>query len=335
MKYLVLTSLLAVLATAEAQTAAPPATPATLPPAGRNDPPLPTLSAFAYGSHPRQVLDFWKADSSAPSPVLLYIHGGGWVGGERTVPPQLLKPMLERGVSVVSISYRLLADAQQQGVEPLVKAPLEDAARALQFVRSKAGEWHLDQQRVIASGLSAGACSSLWLAFHTDMADPQSADPVARQSTRLLAAAVRAAQTTLDPVLMREWIPNIGYGPHAFGLIQGRKGMPASLQPHEFVYDFPAYLKQRDRLLPLIEQYSPYSHVSAGDPPVYLSYRDTPAPRQPQKDATHSANFGVLLKERCDALKVPCQLSYPGAPSLDHPSMEAFILATFGLTEAP
>ena len=172
MKYLVLTSLLAVLATAEAQTAAPPATPATLPPAGRNDPPLPTLSAFAYGSHPRQVLDFWKAESSAPSPVLLYIHGGGWVGGERTVPPQLLKPMLERGVSVVSISYRLLADAQQQGVEPLVKAPLEDAARALQFVRSKAGEWHLDQQRVIASGLSAGACSSLWLAFHTDMADP-------------------------------------------------------------------------------------------------------------------------------------------------------------------
>ena len=158
---------------------------------------------------------------------------------------------------------------------------------------------------------------------------------MARQSTRLLAAAVRAAQTTLDPVLMREWIPNIGYGPHAFGLIQGRKGMPASLQPHEFVYDFPAYLEKREQLLPLIEEYSPYSHVSAGDPRVYLDYRDIPAPRQPQKDATHSANFGVLLKERCDALNVPCQLSYPGAPALEHPSTESFILATFGLPEAP
>ena len=58
-----------------------------------------------------------------------------------------------------------------------MKAPLEDAARALQFVRSKAAQWNLDKQRIGASGGSAGACSALWLAFHDDMADPNSQDP--------------------------------------------------------------------------------------------------------------------------------------------------------------
>ena len=80
-----------------------------------------------------------------------------------------------------------------------MKWPLEDAARAVQFLRSKAGEWNIDKTRIAATGGSAGACSSLWLAFHDDMAKPDSPDPVARESTRLTAAAVNGAQTSLDP----------------------------------------------------------------------------------------------------------------------------------------
>ena len=56
----------------------------------------------------------------------------------------------------------------------------------------------------------------------------------------------------------------------------------------------------------MIEEHSPYFHVSAGDPPVHLSYREVPAPREEQKNPTHSANFSTLLKERCDGLNVPC-----------------------------
>jgi carboxylesterase type B len=37
----------------------------------------PTLADVAYGDHPKQVLDFWKAESEEPSPLLFYIHGGG------------------------------------------------------------------------------------------------------------------------------------------------------------------------------------------------------------------------------------------------------------------
>jgi hypothetical protein len=47
---------------------------------------------------------------------------------------------------------------------------------------------------------------------------PQSADPVAHESTRLFCAAVTGAQTTLDPQQMKEWTPNSRYGGRAFGM---------------------------------------------------------------------------------------------------------------------
>ena len=39
----------------------------------------PTLANVAYGTHERQVLDFYKAESDKPTPLLFFIHGGGWV----------------------------------------------------------------------------------------------------------------------------------------------------------------------------------------------------------------------------------------------------------------
>ncbi len=65
---------------------------------------------------------------------------------------------------------------------------MHDAARAVQFLRSKAAEWRLDPQRFGAYGISAGATTSLWLAYHDDLADAGGADPIARLSTRLQVA---------------------------------------------------------------------------------------------------------------------------------------------------
>jgi hypothetical protein len=161
--------------------------------------------AGPYGSHPRQVLDFYQATSNKPTPVVFYIHGGGWQNGDKKTNP---KPFLDQGISVVAINYRYVRNGVEDNVEPPVSAPLEDAARALQFVRSKAAEWNLDKTRIGAPGGSAGGCSSLWLAFHDDMADPASDDPVARESTRLYCAAVNGAQVSLDPQELREWLPN-------------------------------------------------------------------------------------------------------------------------------
>ncbi len=127
--------------------------------------PKPTLAEVRYGSHERHVLDFWKASSDQPTPLVFVIHGGGWSGGskERLHRFADTASLLEAGISVVAINYRLMAHTE--GVVPPVKAPLHDAARALQFVRSKAGEWNIDKARIGAAGGSAGACSSLWLSL--------------------------------------------------------------------------------------------------------------------------------------------------------------------------
>lgn len=279
----------------------------------------PTLANVAYGSHERQVLDFYKAESARPTPLLFYIHGGGWVAGDKRTVPQLDK-YLAAGISVVSINYRFTTQAQAAGVKPPVEWPLRDAARALQFVRSKAGEWNIDRKRIAASGGSAGACSSLWLAFHDDLADPKSEDPVARESTRLFCAAVVGAQTTLDPQQMKEWTPNSRYGGHAFGF------MPDPKETKTRDTQFARFLAAREEILPWIKQYSPYEHVTTDDPPIYLYYSAPPALGQEQKDPTHTANFGVKLQEKCKSVGVPCELVYPGAPDVNHPTVFDYLV---------
>lgn len=279
--------------------------------------PKPFAANVPYGKHERQVLDFWKAESATPTPLLFYIHGGGWQGGDKNRTGGI-ENYLKAGISVVAINYRYIAQATADGVVPPVKGPLHDAARALQFVRSKAAEWNIDKQRIGASGGSAGACSSLWLAFHPDLADPKSSDPIARESTRLWCAAVLGAQTTLDPQQMKDWTPNSKYGGHAFGF----KG-----DTEKKLSQFDEFLAKRDTILPWIAEYSPYALVTSDDPPIWLGYGASPELGKEQKDPTHTSNFGVKLQEHCKKAGVECELVYPGAPDVKHAKTEDFLIA--------
>ena len=275
--------------------------------------PKPTTAEVSYGPHKRHVLDFWKAKSDKPTPVAFVIHGGGWQGGSKERLHRFADPnaLLKAGISVVAINYRFVPQAVEAGIKPPVKAPLHDAARALQFVRSKAADWNIDKERIGAAGGSAGACSSLWLAFHDDLADPKSKDPVSRESSRLWCAAVTAAQTSLDPKQMKEWTPNSRYGGHAFG-----------------IKPFDQFLAKRDSISKWIAEYSPYALVSKDDPPVYLIYNSAPAIGKAQKDPTHTSNFGVKLQEHCRTTGIDCELVYPKAPGVTHASPTDFLITT-------
>lgn len=278
----------------------------------------PTFSNVPYGKHERQVLDFFKADTREPAALVVHIHGGGWVNGDK-VGVGDLKKLLDSGISVASINYRFTTQAQAAGIKPPVKWPLEDAARAVQFLRSKAGEWNIDKNRIAATGGSAGACSSLWLAFHDDMARPDSTDPVARESTRLTAAAVNGAQTSLDPLQLREWMPNMRYGGHAFGFTS-ENGRDSQFQQF---YD------HRGDVLDWIKEYSPYAHVGPSDPPVFLycpAQDKPPVKGKAQKDPTHSAVLGLLLAEKLKAEGDEVHLVYPGHLDADYATMSEFMI---------
>ncbi|MDY3561114.1 alpha/beta hydrolase [Gemmata sp. JC673] len=271
----------------------------------------PTAAGVKYGPDERNVLDFWQAKSDAPTPLVLCIHGGGWVNGDKSSYYGSVKGYLDKGISVATINYRLMAQANAQKVTPPVKAPLEDAARALQFVRSKAGDWNIDKKKIGATGGSAGACSSLWLAFHDDMADPKSADPVARESTRLYCAAVNGAQVSLDPKVVREWIPNYTYGAHAFGM--------KNLDEVE---------KNRDQLAGWIKEYSPIEHVTKDDPPIGLYYAGPKEPKPGEKDAdpTHSPTLGIKLAEKLKATGVDVVYHSAAEPNAKLPTSQAYLI---------
>jgi acetyl esterase/lipase len=282
----------------------------------------PTVADFAYAKDSeKQRFDFWQTKSDKPTPVLLMIHGGGWVGGDKNIYRTAdIQPLLDAGISVAAIDYRFIPEAMEQKVEPPVKAPLTDCARALQTIRSKAKEWNIDPTRVGSTGSSAGACTSLWLAFHDDLAKPDSSDPIERESTRLTCAAVIRAQTSLDPKEVREWIPNARYGGHAFGFTG---------QKDQQVKGFALLLANREKVMPLIKEYSPIELVTKNDPPIYLDYPDQkqlPKAGQEEPDPTHSAMYGVKLAEKLEATGVEVVLAYPGKADEKYGSPTKFLI---------
>src|SRR5262249_20707406 len=95
-----------------------------------------TFVDVSYGSHFRQTLDVWLARKGTPAPMVFYIHGGGWAAQDKTDIHQHLdvRAFLDAGISVASVNYRLLQDANAAHIAPPVQWPLDDAKRALQFL---------------------------------------------------------------------------------------------------------------------------------------------------------------------------------------------------------
>lgn len=301
----------------------------------------PTYANLGYGPDALQVMDVWLvpavegAAAGKPVPCVMNIHGGGWLQGNRTQIAVTGGPaaFVKEGIAFVSIDYRFLKQTiidsgstvgngpiQPRGDYPTppVAVPLGDIARALQFVRSRAKEWNIDPERIGVTGVSAGACSALWLAFHDDMADPKSADPLARQSTKPWCAAVMDAQTTLDPVQILEWSPNNTYGGHAFGYVWDKSDKTVEIR---------SFLKDREAVKAWIAEYSPYALVTKDDPPVYLYYPGSePAKGSSPKDPVHSANYGALLAERLSALGMDHEFVYRGVAEPRSKNMAEFLV---------
>ncbi len=249
----------------------------------------PTHEDVKYGPHMRNVMDVWLARSDEPTPVLVSIHGGGFRGGNKSVSPDLLRRCLDSGISVVAITYRL----SDQAIAP---AQFLDAARAIQLVRHRAQEWNLDAERVAATGSSAGAGLSLWLGFHEDRADPESDDPVLRQSTRLTCMSVFNGQTSYDPRFIRDLFP---------GTDIHKESALAQL----FDVDLNELDDLPDEKYELFEFVSPINHLTKDDAPaqlIYASELDTPI--KSQGIGIHHPRFGRALKERMDELGIECEV---------------------------
>lgn len=276
------------------------------------DPPAqiePTFADVSYGPHKRNVLDFWKAEGEGPRPLLVYIHGGGWVGGDKKQDTARYKPFLDKGISCAAINYRLTGEV------PL-PAPVHDAARAIQFLRTKAAEWKIDTQHIALTGGSAGACTSMWLLLHDDLADPKATDPVLKESTRVCAAAVSAGQTSIDPKVIEPWL-----GPNVL------KHRMINMAVGEATIE--GALKNYDKYRDLYVEFSPYNHVDAKDPPLLMTYgADMTLPSKDAGHGIHHPVYGVKLKEKSDSVGHECHLLIPGvSKSEKYATVNDFLIA--------
>ncbi|MGC4111447.1 MAG: alpha/beta hydrolase-fold protein [Nocardioides sp.] len=276
-------------------------------------PPAPTVADLAYGSHPRQVLHLWVARSDRSTPFALFFHGGGFIDGDRSeLNPAELQRLLAAGISVAAVEYRVLSFAK-------LPAAHQDAARALQFLRANAAKWNLDPSRAAAFGGSAGAQLAMYLAFHDDLADPRSDDPIARQSTRLTCVAPSSGQVTMDMNWWREHVPDA---------LAGRT-------PQE-LYGTADETAARQ----LNADLTALTLISADDPPVFMTFGFAPGTPYPADERRargmkiHHVVHGETLKKLCDQLGVEAHLKYPGATTA-YASGTDFLIAKLTRSTAP
>ena len=281
----------------------------TLRAADEQKPLEPTFSDLPYGPHPENVLDFWKAEGDGPRPLLVYIHGGGWIAGDKKQKPERFRPFLDKGISYAAINYR------HTGKAPL-PAPVHDAARAIQFIRSRAAEWNIDSEHIALRGGSAGACTSMWILLHDDLADPNTKDPVLKESTRVCAAAVAGGQTSIDPKVIEGWLgPNV-LKHRMINMAVGEKTIAGALKNYE---------KHRK----LYVEFSPYNHLDKNDPPLLMTYGNNM--KLPSENAGHGIHhpvYGVKMKEKADRAGHECHLLIKGvSKSEKYTSANEFLMA--------
>ena len=229
--------------------------------------------------------------------------------GDKKRDESRFRPFLEKGISYAAINYRLTGEV------PL-PAPVHDAARAIQFLRSKASEWNIDKNRIALTGGSAGACTSMWILLHDDLADPKATDPLLRESTRVTAAAAHAGQSSIDPKVIEPWLgPNV-LKHRMINMAVGEKTIEAALENYE---------KHRA----LYVEFSPYNHLTRDDPPLLMAYGNNM--KLPSEDAGHGIHhpvYGVKMKEKADRLGHECHLLIEGvSESAQYASATEFLMA--------
>jgi para-nitrobenzyl esterase len=216
-----------------------------------------------YGSDPMHRFDIFLPKSATPTPLMIHIHGGGFVGGDKAImsSPKLIQT-LSQGVAYASLNYRLLQDVDTEGV---IK-PLSDCARALQFLRYHAAELNIDPTKVVVKGGSAGAGTSLWIGLHDDMAAAGGSDPVAKMSTRVLGIGANATQGTYDLV---KW-ETVVFAELGISLAE----MVAALGSEQRLASFYGMASAADIDTPAIQAYRAevdmFAHMSADDPPIFV-----------------------------------------------------------------
>ncbi|WP_286930601.1 MULTISPECIES: alpha/beta hydrolase [Aeromicrobium] len=224
-------------------------------------------TGLAYGDGPDEVLDVWSPEGAAgPLPVVVWAHGGAWIGGGRSQPAPYLRLLAQHGYVGIGIDYSLAPDHPY----PL---PVRQLGAALTWIREHADELGVDPERVVLAGDSAGA-------------------HIAAQYAALVTSPDYADLLGIEPPLEADHL--VGTMLHC-----GPYDPPTAMHSTGFGGWFVrtvgwAYLGTKDFTDPRVRESSVVDHATAAYPPTLLSGGDEdPLTAQGRVFAARLAELGV------------------------------------------
>ena len=241
-------------------------------------PPSANLPAGKMDLH----LDVLQVTSTKPTPVVLQIHGGGWIRGDRPGSYNTFRGFLAAGMSVVTVQYRLGKDAP-------APAAIEDVRCALAWVKSNAAKYNFDPTRVITYGESAGGHLALMAAYA-----PASFNPTGCTDQPKVVAVL----DFYGPTNLAEGLTQSGSRDFTHQWL----GMDAPLPPgwagaEKARVQWP---EPTAAILARAREMSPVTYVKPGVPPAFIAYGD--------KDRTVDPQQNVELQQALAAAKVPNEI---------------------------
>lgn len=213
----------------------------------------------------------------APSPTLVYFHGGGWTGGSKEGSSLTILPYLEMGWTVVNVEYRVSSVS-------LAPAAVEDARCALRWMYRNAKQYNFDLTRIVVSGSSAGGHLALTTGMLTSAAGmerqcPGDRGPGPVSTEEMKVAAIINWYGITDVVELLD-------GPNM----------------RSFAVAWLGSLPNREELA---RRLSPLTYVRQGLPPVLTVHGDA--------DPTVPYTQGVRLRQALEKAGVPTELvTVPG-----------------------
>lgn len=215
-------------------------------------------------------LDIWyPRDNDKPTPTLVYIHGGGWIFGQKEGAVYQFLPYLEKGWRVVNVEYRMVSDAYAPGA-------VEDTRCALRWVYRNAAQYKFDTSKIVLTGHSAGGHLSLITAML----------PFNSKFDNRCFADAAFGEPEMKPAAVVNW----------YGITDVNDLLTGKNQKNYAVMWFGS-LRDRDELA---LELSPLNYVNKNTPPVITLHGD--------KDSVVPYEHGKRLHEELDKVGVKNKL---------------------------
>ena len=278
---------------------------------------------IAYDQYDKTTFDIFLPISQTPTGLVIFIHGGGFTGGDKTFIynsnfENEVIDFLAAGIAVATINYRLIEFGDNEGV---LKS-LNDSKRALQYIRYIHNELNINKEDIVLFGSSAGASTALWLATNDDLNSPEATDLVLRESTRVKGIALNATQSSLD--IETRWLGNV------FADFDVTLDTIIEAYGEDTVYGFYGVSSQVEYQTPEIEAYRQrvdmLSLLSSDDPEIWVmntgGHNNEP---MTTSSFNHHPFHAKEIKAFADAVGVPNVTTYGNPILYSDPGNEDYV----------